>query len=82
MTYAYCRAFLPDVVEEYGGHPVSTDGGTWYPPQACKFLKLEYCIHIYLRKALSKEQCNILNLEPKGLMIIFLVERRNGNSSM
>jgi putative transposase len=25
-------------------HPVSTDGGTWYP-QACKFLKLRHYLH-------------------------------------
>ena len=31
--------FLTDIVDEYGEHPVSTDGGTWYP-QACQFLKL------------------------------------------
>jgi hypothetical protein len=47
--------FLPDVVEEYVVHPFSTDGGTWYPTQACQFLKLEYHIHLHLRKAsLSK----------------------------
>ena len=37
--------FISDVVEEYGEHPVSTDGGTWYPPQACKFLKLNHHLH-------------------------------------
>jgi putative transposase len=30
--------FLSNIVDEYGYHPVSTDGGTWYP-QACRFLK-------------------------------------------
>jgi hypothetical protein len=34
---------------------VSTDGGTWYPPQDCKFLKLEHHLHLHLRKALSKD---------------------------
>jgi putative transposase len=33
--------FLSNIVEEYGPHPVSTDGGTWYP-QACKFLKVAH----------------------------------------
>jgi hypothetical protein len=47
--------FLPDVVEEYIVHPFSTDGGAWYPTQACQFLKLEYRIHLHLRKALLKE---------------------------
>jgi hypothetical protein len=34
--------FLSKTIEEYGSkHPVSTDGErTWYPPQACRFLKL------------------------------------------
>jgi putative transposase len=33
--------FLSNVTKEYGEHPVSTDGGTWYP-QACQFLKLNH----------------------------------------
>ncbi len=34
---------------EYGEHPVSTDGGTWYP-QAYQFLKLKHHIHIIMIK--------------------------------
>ncbi|MGD9533097.1 MAG: hypothetical protein AB7V56_04920 [Candidatus Nitrosocosmicus sp.] len=30
--------FLSDIVRNYGKHPVSADGGTWYP-QGCEFLK-------------------------------------------
>ncbi len=37
--------FISDVVEEHGEHSVSTDGGNWYPPQACRFLKLTHHIH-------------------------------------
>ena len=45
--------FISNVIKEYGKHPVSTDGGTWYPHQACKFLKLNHHIHsLYLKKAL------------------------------
>jgi putative transposase len=33
--------FLSGIVD--GEHPVSTDGGTWYP-QACQFLKLKHLI--------------------------------------
>ena len=36
--------FLSNVVKEYGEHPVSTDGGTWYP-QDCQFLKINHYIH-------------------------------------
>ena len=30
--------FISSLVQIHGNHPVSTDGGTWYP-QACRFLK-------------------------------------------
>jgi putative transposase len=38
------QLFISDVVEEHIEHPVSKDGGTWYP-QACRFLKLTHHIH-------------------------------------
>ncbi len=43
--------FISDIVKVYGEHPVSTDGGTWYP-QACQFLKLDHHIHSSLEKSL------------------------------
>ncbi len=43
--------FLSSIVNEYGAHPISTDGGTWYP-QACKFLKLNHHIHSFLEKSI------------------------------
>jgi putative transposase len=34
--------FLRSLVKKYGRYPVSTDGrGTWYHPQACKFLQIK-----------------------------------------
>ena len=41
--------FLSNVIRDYGKHPVSADGGTWYP-QACRFLKLKHHIHSFLAK--------------------------------
>ena len=67
--------FLDGVIKEYGRHPVSTDEGTWYP-QACRFLKLQHHIHSSFEKAWLKEQFNILKIELKGLMTIFLVGKR------
>ena len=32
--------FLSNIVEEFGHHHVSTDGGAWYP-QACQFFKYD-----------------------------------------
>ncbi len=43
--------FLSDIIQEYGKHSVSTDGGTWYP-QACRILKLKHPIHSPLEKSL------------------------------
>jgi putative transposase len=43
--------FLADIVHKYGEHPVSTDGGTWYP-QACRFLKLPHHIHCPFEKGI------------------------------
>jgi len=46
--------FLVDIVHEYGEHPIvsTTDGGTWYPPQACQFLKLNHYIHSSFDKSI------------------------------
>jgi putative transposase len=43
--------FLSDIVRDYGKHPVSTDGGTWYP-MACRFLGLEHHVHSPMEKSL------------------------------
>ncbi len=40
---------LSEVVNKYGLHSVSSDGGTWYP-QACKFMKLKHRIHSFYEK--------------------------------
>jgi putative transposase len=44
--------FLSKVIEEFGKHPVSTDGGTRYPQQACRFLKLQHHLHSLLEESL------------------------------
>ena len=41
--------FLSQVVNKYGLHLVSSDGGTWYP-QACKFLNLQHHLHSSIEK--------------------------------
>ncbi len=43
--------FLAGIVREYGKHPVSTDGGTWYP-MGCRFLGVEHHIHSSVEKSL------------------------------
>ena len=43
--------FISGLVKINGNHPVSTDGGTWYP-QACRFLNLDHHIHSSNEKSL------------------------------
>ncbi len=39
--------FLQNLIRKYGKHRISTDGsGTWYQPQACKFLKIKH-LHLH-----------------------------------
>ena len=42
---------LSDVVTKYGKHHVSSDDSTWYPSQACRFLKLKHHIHSAFEKS-------------------------------
>jgi putative transposase len=43
--------FIGGLVKNHGNHPVSTDGGTWYP-QACRFLGLEHHLHSSFEKSI------------------------------
>ena len=43
--------FLAGLVKGHGRHPVSTDGGIWYPI-ACRFLRLKHHIHSSSEKSL------------------------------
>ena len=45
------ESFISKLVKAYGPHPVSTDGGTWYP-QACGFLGLKHHIHSPYEKSI------------------------------
>ncbi len=47
--------FLLGVVRYYGNHPISTDGGTWYP-QACEFLKMAHHIHSSYEKSMIERK--------------------------
>ena len=43
--------FISGLVHIHGEHPVSADGGPWYP-QACRFLRIRHHIHSPLEKSL------------------------------
>ena len=46
--------FLSNLLEEYGKHYVSTDGGSWYP-QVYQFLKLKHHIHSSYEKSIYRK---------------------------
>ena len=43
--------FISSLINRYGKHLVSTDGGSRYP-QACRFLKVNHHVHFTLEKSL------------------------------
>jgi putative transposase len=58
--------FMSDLVKGYGKHPVSTDGGTWYP-MACRFLGLDHHIHSSLEKSLVERKMQYIKDRTENL---------------
>jgi hypothetical protein len=52
--------FIFGLVKVYGKHSISTDGGSWYLPQACRFLKLKHHLHSALEKSLIERTMQYL----------------------
>ena len=52
--------FIASLIDKYGKHSVSTDGGTWYP-QACRFLKRKHHLHSPLEKRLIERTMQYIN---------------------
>jgi putative transposase len=65
-TMLVAERFIVSLLDKYGRHPVSTDGGTWYPPQACKFLKLKYHLHSSLEKSLIERTIQYIKDRTEG----------------
>jgi putative transposase len=73
--------FLSDIVDKHGRQLVSTEECTWYPPQACRFLKLDHHLHSNYEKSIIERTIQyIKKIEPKNvLMIIFLAKKKKCN---
>ena len=71
--------FIASLIDKYGKHPISTDGDTWYPPQACQFLKLQHHIHSFYEKNIIERKTNTSRIELNALMFIFHAKERNVN---
>ena len=70
--------FLSDLIQIDRKHPVSTDGGTWYP-QACQFLKLEHHIHSSLEKSLIERTMQYIKDRTEGFDDYFPCRKQNCN---
>jgi putative transposase len=57
--------FISNLVKRYGEHPVSTDGGTWYP-QACRFLRLRHYIHSPYEKSIIERTVQYIKDRTEG----------------
>lgn len=57
--------FLSQVVNKYGLHLVSSDGGTWYP-QACKFLNLQHHLHSSIEKSIIERTMQYIKDRTEG----------------
>jgi hypothetical protein len=71
--------YMSSLINKYDRYPVSADGGTWYPPQACHFLKLKHHLHPPFEKSIFIERTmrNISKIEPKNaLMTIFYTKEK------
>ncbi len=52
-TMLVAERFIASLINKFGKHPISTDGGTWYP-QACQFLKLQHHLHSSFEKSIME----------------------------
>ena len=62
--------FISNLVKRYGEHPVSTDGGTWYP-QACRFLGLRHHIHSPYEKSIIERTVQYIKDRTEGFDYYF-----------
>ena len=69
--------FLKGLIKKYGKHSISTDGGTWYPPQACKFLKIKHHIHSYYEKSIVERTIQYLKDRTECFDDYFLCRKYN-----
>ena len=66
-----------DLVRIHGRHPISTDGGgTWYP-QACRFFKLDHHIHSSLEKRFIERKMQYIKDRTESFDVYFPCKLKN-----
>ena len=73
--------FLSSIAKEYRNHPVSTDGGTWYP-QACRFLNLDHHIQSPYEKSIIERIMQHIKDRTESFDDYFPCRKKNCKLSM
>ena len=68
--------FIRGLVKMYGKHPISTDGGTWYP-MASRFLHLDHHIHSYYEKSIIERTMQYIKDRTEGFDDYFPCSKEN-----
>ncbi len=75
-TILIAERFILSLTNRYGNHPVSTDGGTWYP-QACKFLNIDHHIHSSYEKSVIERTMQYIKDRTEGFDDCFPCRMKN-----
>ena len=75
-TMLVAERFIASLIDKYGKHPISTDGGTWYP-QACRFLKLQHHIHSAYEKSVIERTIQYIKDRTEGFDDYFPCRKKN-----
>ncbi len=69
------KRLMSGLIKVHDNHPVSTDGGTWYP-QACKFLKLNHHLHSSFYKSIIERTMQYIKDRTEGFNDYFPCRRK------
>ena len=69
------------MINKYGKHPVSTDGGTWYP-QACRFLKIKHHLHSSYEKSVIERTIQSIKDRTESFDDYFPCTKVNANCNI
>ena len=75
-TILIAERFILSLTNRYGNHPVSTDGGTWFP-QACKFLNIDHHIHSSYDKSVIERTMQYIKDRTEGFDDYFPCRMKN-----
>jgi putative transposase len=69
--------FISNVIKEYGRHPVSTDGNTWHPHQACRFLQLKHHLYSSFEKSIIERTMQYVKDRTESFDDYFPCKKKN-----